>query len=126
MDEIWRTISFGMGRKNDERIADHPVFDAIAHSPVQEQRKQLANARGQLGTVGGGNHYVDLFEDRSRRLIMGRGAFRLARARPQDGAGLPLAGVGRNWDERAERQHGRAALDHRARHAAGATIIWRR
>jgi tRNA-splicing ligase RtcB len=65
MDEIWRTISFGMGRTNDERIAEHPVFDAIAKSPVKEQRKLLASARGQLGTVGGGNHYVDLFEDRA-------------------------------------------------------------
>ncbi len=53
-----------MGRNNDERIAEHPVFDAIAKSPVKEQRKLLSLARGQLGTVGGGNHYVDLFEDR--------------------------------------------------------------
>ena len=64
MDEIWRTISFGMGRNNDERISEHPVFDAIDKSPVKEQRKLLSVARGQLGTVGGGNHYVDLFEDR--------------------------------------------------------------
>ena len=65
MDEIWRTISFGMGRNNDERISDHEVFDKIANSPVKEQRKLLSLARGQLGTVGGGNHYVDLFADRA-------------------------------------------------------------
>jgi tRNA-splicing ligase RtcB (3'-phosphate/5'-hydroxy nucleic acid ligase) len=65
MDQIWRSISFGMGRNNDERIAEHPVFDSIANSPVKEQRKLLSLARGQLGTVGGGNHYVDLFEDRA-------------------------------------------------------------
>ena len=35
MDEIWRTISFGMGRNNDERISEHPVFDAIDKSPGQ-------------------------------------------------------------------------------------------
>jgi tRNA-splicing ligase RtcB (3'-phosphate/5'-hydroxy nucleic acid ligase) len=64
MDEVWRTISFGMGRNNDERITDHPVFDAISRSPVKQQRQLLSLARGQLGTVGGGNHYVDLFEDR--------------------------------------------------------------
>jgi tRNA-splicing ligase RtcB len=64
MDQIWRTISFGMGRNNEDRIAEHPVFDSIAKSPVKEQRKLLSLARGQLGTVGGGNHYVDLFEDR--------------------------------------------------------------
>jgi tRNA-splicing ligase RtcB len=64
MDEIWRRISFGVGRNNEERIGDHPVFDAIAHSPVTWQRGLLAMARNQLGTVGSGNHYVDLFEDR--------------------------------------------------------------
>jgi tRNA-splicing ligase RtcB len=64
MDEVWRTISFGMGRNNDERIPEHPVFDSIGTSPVKQQRKLLSLARGQLGTVGGGNHYVDLFEDR--------------------------------------------------------------
>jgi len=65
MDQIWRALSFGMGQNNDERIKEHPVFDAIDQSPVKEQRKLLSLARGQLGTVGGGNHYVDLFEDRA-------------------------------------------------------------
>lgn len=64
MDEIWRVISFGMGRKNDERV-DDAVFDAIASSPVPQQRGLLDTARQQLGTVGSGNHYVDLFEDRA-------------------------------------------------------------
>ena len=64
MDEIWRVISFGMGRNNDERIDDHPVFDAILQSPVAGQRKLFQSARNQLGTVGAGNHYIDLFEDR--------------------------------------------------------------
>ena len=65
MDEIWRVISFGVGRKNEEPIAEHPVFDAIAASPVGPQRSLLDLARAQLGTVGSGNHYVDLFEDRA-------------------------------------------------------------
>jgi tRNA-splicing ligase RtcB len=63
MDEIWRTISFGMGRQNRER-ADAQVLDEIAHSPVVAQRGLAQLAADQLGTVGGGNHYVDLFEDR--------------------------------------------------------------
>ncbi len=65
MDEVWRVISFGVGRKNDEPIRDHPVFDAIAASPVRRQRDLLELAKAQLGTVGSGNHYVDLFADRS-------------------------------------------------------------
>ena len=64
MDEVWRRISFGVGRNNEERIGDHQVFDAISGSPVIWQRGLLAMARNQLGTVGSGNHYVDLFEDR--------------------------------------------------------------
>ena len=64
MDEIFSVISFGVGLKNGERINTHPVYDAIATSPVKQQRGMLELARAQLGTVGSGNHYVDLFEDR--------------------------------------------------------------
>lgn len=64
MDEIWKVISFGMGRNNAERIDDHHVFELIDRSPVAGQRRLLQIARNQLGTVGSGNHYVDLFEDR--------------------------------------------------------------
>lgn len=65
MDEVWRVISFGVGLKNNERVAEHPVFDAIAQSPVAAQRGMVQLAQNQLGTVGSGNHYVDLFEDRA-------------------------------------------------------------
>lgn len=61
-DEIQRRISFGMGRKNNEPI-DDPVFDAIAKSPVPQQRSLIQMAQTQLGTVGSGNHYVDVLED---------------------------------------------------------------
>jgi tRNA-splicing ligase RtcB len=64
MDTLWRALSFGVGRRNDERV-DHPVIDAIARSPVKPQRKLLSLAREQLGTIGSGNHYVELFEDRA-------------------------------------------------------------
>jgi len=65
--EIERRISFGVGRKNDEPV-DHPVLDRIAHSPVAPQRALVDLARSQLGTVGAGNHYVDVLEDESGRL----------------------------------------------------------
>jgi tRNA-splicing ligase RtcB len=59
--DIARTISFGLGRANDERV-DDPLFesDLWAAAGVKDLRK---TAREQLGTVGGGNHYVDLFHD---------------------------------------------------------------
>jgi tRNA-splicing ligase RtcB (3'-phosphate/5'-hydroxy nucleic acid ligase) len=64
MDEIVRRVSFGVGRANNERVEDHPVFDMIALSSIAYQRSLIDLARNQLGTVGSGNHYVDLFEDR--------------------------------------------------------------
>lgn len=61
-DEIQRRISFGIGRKNNEPV-DSPVFERIASSPVSWQRALVQMAQNQLGTVGGGNHYVDVLED---------------------------------------------------------------
>ena len=66
-DEIAGTISFGVGRKNraDDAPVDHPLFDDPAWSAVPAKHRQalLLKARQQLGTVGSGNHYVDLFAD---------------------------------------------------------------
>lgn len=101
MDEIWRTISFGMGRNNDERIADHPVFDAIARSPVPQQRQQLANARAQLGTVGGGNHYVDLFADRADGSLWVGVHFGSRGLGHKTASGFLSLASGLRWDQRA-------------------------
>lgn len=70
MDEINQRISFGMGRVNDEPV-DHPVFDAIREAPFAPQRQLLDLAVKQLGTVGAGNHYVDLFEAEDGYLWIG-------------------------------------------------------
>lgn len=61
-DEIQRRISFGVGRKNNEPVDDR-VIDDIAHSPVKPQAAMWQMAAQQLGTVGSGNHYVDVLED---------------------------------------------------------------
>lgn len=60
MDEIFKRISFGVGRANNEPI-DHMVFEEINRAEFLPQRKLLQLATNQLGTVGSGNHYVDLF-----------------------------------------------------------------
>lgn len=70
MDEIVRRISFGVGRPNNEPI-DHEVFDNIRLADFQPQRQLISLARDQLGTVGSGNHYVDLFEDEQGWLWIG-------------------------------------------------------
>jgi tRNA-splicing ligase RtcB len=68
-DEIQRTISFGMGRSNrsDDAPIDHPLFQSEAWSLVPDNPRAnelKSKARNQLGTVGSGNHYVDVFADR--------------------------------------------------------------
>lgn len=60
MDEIFERISFGVGRRNGEPV-DHPVIDAIGDADFVPQRGLREMAAQQLGTVGSGNHYVDLF-----------------------------------------------------------------
>ena len=62
MDEIFRRISFGIGRPNNEPV-DHPVLEKIFRAEFEPQRKLFKLAKEQLGTVGSGNHFIDLFED---------------------------------------------------------------
>lgn len=70
MDEIYIRIGFGIGRPNPEPV-EHPVLDKIAHAEFAPQRRLWSMAREQLGTVGSGNHFVDLFEDERGRLWVG-------------------------------------------------------
>ena len=60
MDQIFERISFGVGRKNAEPV-DHEVLDRIRDAPFAPQRQLYDLAARQLGTVGSGNHDVDLF-----------------------------------------------------------------
>lgn len=70
MDEIARQIGFGVGRPNPEPV-DHAVLDKIGRCDFLPQRRMVQLAASQLGTVGSGNHYVDLFADEEDRLWIG-------------------------------------------------------
>lgn len=59
-----------MGRPNNEPVG-HEVLDKIAHANFKPQRAMLQLAKNQLGTVGGGNHFVDLFQDENGYLWIG-------------------------------------------------------
>ena len=60
--KINRTISFGVGRTNDTRVeAEFLDVDANWTNPALAGLKDMAAS--QLGTVGSGNHYVDVFYD---------------------------------------------------------------
>lgn len=69
MDDIVREISFGVGRKSKTRI-DHELFEDETWklAPLAGLKE---TARDQLGTVGGGNHYVDIFSDELDRVWVG-------------------------------------------------------
>lgn len=62
LGDIRRQVSFGVGRTNEERV-EHTLLDdddAWRASGMEDYRQK---ARAQLGTVGSGNHYVDLMRD---------------------------------------------------------------
>jgi tRNA-splicing ligase RtcB len=70
MREITRRVSFGMGVPAQER-AEHPVLDRIRNADFTPQRKLHQLAESQLGTVGSGNHFVNLFEDEEGKVWIG-------------------------------------------------------
>ncbi|HXM37730.1 MAG TPA: RtcB family protein [Gemmatimonadales bacterium] len=75
-DEIQGSLSFGVGRRNraDDAPVDDPLFADPAWEAVpdrQERDRLRAKAREQLGTVGSGNHYVDVFADEADRVWVG-------------------------------------------------------
>ncbi len=68
--DVARAISFGVGRVNSER-AEHALFDdadAWRASDMEAYRQKAVN---QLGTVGSGNHYVDLMRDQDGMIWIG-------------------------------------------------------
>lgn len=69
MDDVVSAISFGVGRVNNEPV-DSPVFDRPEWDiPAVRPLKGMAQA--QLGTVGSGNHYVDIFGDERGQVWIG-------------------------------------------------------
>jgi len=74
-DEIQDVVSFGMGRKNrsDDAPVDHALFQSPSWDALPRHAKDglRSKARQQLGTVGSGNHYVDVFVDESDAIWVG-------------------------------------------------------
>src|SRR4051794_5811821 len=70
MRQIQKVIEIGVGRTNATPV-DHPLFEEHAET-LRELGRQARGleqkARAQLGTVGSGNHYVDLLADEGDRV----------------------------------------------------------
>lgn len=63
MQQIRDAVEFGIGRISAEPV-DHALFDSEVWKEFGEHGAALKQkARAQLGTVGSGNHYVDLLVD---------------------------------------------------------------
>jgi tRNA-splicing ligase RtcB len=76
-DDLFAELSFGIGGKNlsDDAPVDDPLFadDAWEVIPAEGRFRErlMEKARTQLGTIGGGNHYVDVFADEEGRIWVG-------------------------------------------------------
>lgn len=70
MDDVFKQVSFGVGRINNEEV-DHELFDDPLWSDLEVLRSLKDKARAQLGTVGSGNHYVNIMIDELERVWIG-------------------------------------------------------
>ena len=68
--DIAKIISFGVGRANAER-AEHGLFDDGDAWRASDMEAYRQKAVSQLGTVGSGNHYVNVMEDEAGRIWVG-------------------------------------------------------
>lgn len=62
LKDISKIISFGVGRNNEEKV-EHALFDDVEAWLKSDMGDYKNKAVNQLGTVGSGNHYVDLMRD---------------------------------------------------------------
>jgi tRNA-splicing ligase RtcB len=112
-EEIAGTVSFGMGRKNraDDAPVDHALFTDSAWSAVPAKHRQalVIKARQQLGTVGSGNHYVDVFADETGAIWVGVHFGSRGFGHTVASAFLAI-GQGKPWGERVPERDVRLAL----------------
>jgi tRNA-splicing ligase RtcB len=78
MDAVAKNISFGIGRVSKSKhiagqadAGEHELFDKSVWSEINMLSPLKEMARNQLGTVGSGNHYVDIFADELGRVWIG-------------------------------------------------------
>ncbi len=103
-DEITDTISFGLGRTNKSADApvDHPLFASPAWRalPDHDRERLREIARAQLGTVGSGNHYVDVFADVADDHVWVGVHFGSRQLGHAIASGFMALGQGMKWGER--------------------------
>lgn len=113
-DEIQNKLSFGLGRKNtlpdapvDHPLFDSPAWDALSPGVAKDLKKK---AREQLGTIGSGNHYVDVFEDETDTIWVGV-HFGSRGFGHSIASGFLALAQGRKWGERVPEYEALLPLD---------------
>ena len=105
MDDVAKRISFGVGRKNKKKI-DHEVFDDgrwdVYRTFGQQEHDILKKlAYEQLGTVGAGNHFVDIFVDEATSEVWVANHFGSRGFGHKTASGFLNLAAGRNFLDRA-------------------------
>jgi tRNA-splicing ligase RtcB len=73
MNDLYKTISFGVGRANAEAV-DSYLYDYAQWDTLEVYKGNQgikATAKNQLGTVGSGNHWVNIFECQNGKVWVG-------------------------------------------------------
>jgi tRNA-splicing ligase RtcB (3'-phosphate/5'-hydroxy nucleic acid ligase) len=98
MDDIQRTIAFGVGRTSGEAV-DHELFDDPTWQELREVGRLRGMAAKQLGTVGSGNHFVDIARDEQGTvwILCHFGSRGLGH---KTATGYLNLAAGRRWDDR--------------------------
>ncbi|CEA03747.1 RNA-splicing ligase RtcB [Metalysinibacillus saudimassiliensis] len=105
MDDVAKRISFGVGRKNKKKI-DHEVFDDgrwdVYRTFGQQEHDILKKlAYEQLGTVGAGNHFVDIFVEEATSEVWVANHFGSRGFGHKTASGFLNLAAGRNFLDRA-------------------------
>ncbi len=119
-NDIQYMISFGVGRTNRAKDApiDHELFDSDAWNILkdvtgkgQKHAMLKAKAREQLGTVGSGNHYVDVFVDRNDGHLWVGVHFGSRGLGHGIASGFMALSQGKPWDEKVQEAEALLSLD---------------
>lgn len=103
MDKVARTVVFGIGQTSG-KSRDHELFDDPTWRDIRQLQKLKQLAREQLGTVGSGNHFVDIFEDEEGRVWVGV-HFGSRGFGHRTASGFLNLAAGRAFDDKAPGEH---------------------
>jgi tRNA-splicing ligase RtcB len=119
-NDIQSMISFGIGRSNKAKDAptDHELFSSDAWNVLKDVTGKgqthvilKAKAREQLGTVGSGNHYVDVFVDRKDGHLWVGVHFGSRGLGHSIASGFMALSQNKSWDEKVQEVEALLSLD---------------